>query len=94
MQVWTDRGFDAFRSVAREVFAQRQVLRNDAREPSSVRINKAYLEALLQDEVFLVNPGEGGYIGLIYGLPTFLDDEPGIRVLPKDWQGYGQGTVR
>lgn len=91
---WTDADFEAFRSVAAEVMKQRQALHNDMRTPRMVRINKTYLEALLQDDKFLANPGDDRYMGLIYGLPTYLDDGPGIRVIPEDWQGAGTGETR
>jgi hypothetical protein len=30
----------------------------------------------------------------MFGVPVEKSDEPGVRVIPEDWRGYGKGKVR
>ena len=88
--------------LANEVLRQRKAVLQDGRRPIAVRLHMQYQPVMYRVEQFLVQapfthtgePDPTAPYGRIYGLEVRFDFAPGIRVLPDDWHGDGQGATR
>jgi hypothetical protein len=89
------------RALLNEVLRQRAVLLDGNRTPSEIRAHVEYEYDFLRLEEFrqpwtdgLERATKDGSDGYLFGLPVYFDRQPGIRVLPDDWRGDGQGATR
>ena len=84
-----------------EIRRQVRWLRDDGRVPVAIEVGPDALEDLRCSRAFRSGwemysgeaPDPGG-VWKVYGLVVRARPGPGVRVLPDDWRGDGQGRVR
>ena len=84
-------------STLTEIRRQMIVLRGDMRTPVAVELGADALEDLYRSTVYRMGVpmyGPSMIVDKVYGLEVRERPEPGVRVLPDDWGGDGQGRVR
>jgi hypothetical protein len=65
-------------------------LRNQGRRPVVITVDHAsYWDVFRWDQLAVTPEGMS-----MFGVPVEKSDEPGVRVIPEDWRGYGKGKVR